>query len=271
MPPPSLEPTRRFSDRADDYTRARPGYPDALADALAAEAELVPGSVVADVGSGTGISSELLLRRGCTVFGVEPNAEMRRAAERALGDRAGFRSVDGTAEATTLPDASVDLVTVAQAFHWLDPEGARREFARILRPGGRVALFWNWRHLGGTPFMDAYEALLRRFGTDYGDVLRRWGVRQGSSLASFFGGPYVVRTFAHAHALDLDGVRSFLRSLSYMPAPGHPDYEPMLRELERIVAAHARDGRVEMVYDAELHVGALASRPPRPEEGPCSR
>jgi SAM-dependent methyltransferase len=248
--------TGRFSDRADDYARARPAYPEAAFDAIATLAALGPSSVVADVGSGTGISSAPLLRRGHRVLGVEPNAAMREAAERAFADEPRFASVAGTAESTTLPDASVDLVVVAQAFHWMDAARARAEFARILRPPRRVALLWNWRRPGGAPFVDAYEALLTRWGTDYEAVKARYRVRE--SLAGFFSGAHVTRTFAHAQALDLAGVRALLLSASYTPPAGHPDREPMLRALDDAFAAHAHDGTVEIAYDAELHVGRLS-------------
>lgn len=148
-PQPARDPTRRFSDRVENYVRYRPGYPRALLECLAREHGLDPAHAVADIGSGTGILSELLLRNGNAVFGVEPNAEMRAAAERLLRGQAKFHSVDGRAEATTLPTASVDWITAAQAFHWFDVSAARREFRRILRPiasgsdgqgGRRVAL-----------------------------------------------------------------------------------------------------------------------------------
>jgi SAM-dependent methyltransferase len=200
----------------------------------------------------------LFLRRECTVYGVEPNPEMRRAAERRLRGYPRFVSVAGTGEATTLPDASVDVVTVAQALHWLDRQRARREFVRILRPGGAAAVFWNWRRPAGTPFLDAYEALLVRYGTDYGEVRRRYEAGAPAGLRAFFGGPYRTWRFAHAHALDLGGVMALLLSTSYTPAADHPDRAPMLRELGRAFATHARAGRVEILYDTELHWGPIA-------------
>jgi SAM-dependent methyltransferase len=252
------EPTRRFSDRASDYARARPAYPEALTDALVASAGLTAGSAVADVGSGTGLSSTPFLRLGCTVYGVEPNAAMRAAAERRLAGEPRFVSVDGTAESTGLPAASVDLVVAAQAFHWFDRPRARAEFARVLRPGGVVALVWNWRRDRGTPFLEGYEALLRRWGTDYAEVLRRWEAGSPDALGAFFGGPYETRRVEHAQVHDLDGLRARLLSSSYTPPEGHPDRAPMLRALERLFAEHAREGQVELVYDATLHIGALA-------------
>src|SRR5437899_1233764 len=132
--------TERFTDRVADYVRFRPHYPPAVFAELRDRLGLGAGSSVADVGSGTGISARPLLEMGCTVFAVEPNAAMRSAAEQWLGDFPRFQSIAGTAEATTLAEHSVDAVVAAQAFHWFDAASARREFQRILKPRGWVAL-----------------------------------------------------------------------------------------------------------------------------------
>lgn len=251
----SRDPTRRFSDRVADYVRYRPGYPLELLQTLEREAGLGPDSVVADVGSGTGISAAMLLRSGCSVYAVEPNAEMRRSAEELLGERPGFHSVAGTAEETTLPDGSVDLVTAGQAFHWFDRDTARAEFVRILRPEGRVALFWNGRRTESTPFLRAYEELLHRFGTDYRQVDH---LRIGAAeFAAFFAAPYESWSFPNQQVFDFAGLRGRLLSSSYTPAPGHPDHEPMLRELRAIFERHEDGGRVRFEYDTELHLGRL--------------
>src|SRR5690349_16869253 len=130
------DPIGRFSDRVENYVKARPGYPPAILPFLVAECGLTPESVIADIGSGTGLLAELWLKHGNRVFGVEPNAAMRAAGERRLADYPRFTSVAATAEATTLPAGSVDFVTAGQAFHWFDGPAAAREFARILRPAG---------------------------------------------------------------------------------------------------------------------------------------
>jgi SAM-dependent methyltransferase len=127
------------------YARHRPPYPPAVLHLLETECGLTSASVVADVGSGTGILSEPFLRNGNRVFGVEPNKGMREAGERRLGQHPRFTSVAGTAEAKTLASDSVDFVATGQAFHWFDPERSRTELARILKPRGCVALVWNWR------------------------------------------------------------------------------------------------------------------------------
>src|SRR4029434_1055185 len=126
--PTSRAPAPRFSDRVDNYVRFRPTYPAQVIEWLRSETGLAAGSVIADVGSGTGLSADLFLRLGCTVFCVEPNREMRAAAERLLGGYSGFHSVIGTAEGTTLADHNVEFIVAAQAFHWFDPQRARAEF-----------------------------------------------------------------------------------------------------------------------------------------------
>src|SRR6266436_1072421 len=160
----------RFSSKVEDYVKYRPGYPREVIALLTAKCALSPDSIVGDVGSGTGIVYELFLRHGNMVYGIEPNKEMRAAAEQLLGDYEKFRSIDGKAEATTLAADSVDFVTAGQAFHWFDQQQTRREFSGILKPEGWAVLIWNERRLDSTPFLCAYEDLLLEFGTDYEQV-----------------------------------------------------------------------------------------------------
>ncbi|MDP8950409.1 MAG: class I SAM-dependent methyltransferase [Actinomycetota bacterium] len=164
----SSDPTQRFTNRVDHYVKYRPSYPRAALDLLKTECGLTSASLVADVGSGTGILSELFLENGNRVFGIEPNERMRETGERRLGRHPRFTSVAGTAEATTLDGDSVDFVVAGQAFHWFDPERARAEFSRILKPGGWVALVWNLRRKDATPFLAAYERLLEVYRTNRG-------------------------------------------------------------------------------------------------------
>ena len=247
----------RFSDRVADYERARPGYPEAVVEALEGCGALFPGAVVADVGSGTGLSSRPFLARGYQVLAVEPNDAMRAAAERALGGAAGFRSVAGKAEATGLDDASVDLVVAAQAFHWFEAEKARAELRRILRPEGRVALLWNVRRGGGYPFLSGYEELLQRWAIDYSEVDHR---RIGpAGIAAFFGGAHESFLFENFQRLDRERLRARLFSSSYTPPEGHPNREPMAAALDTLFDAHQRQGAVALAYDLELFVGPLAA------------
>ncbi len=251
---PASDATRRFSDRVDDYVRYRPHYPDGVLEVLRAGAGLTPAAVIADVGAGTGISTELFLRNGNPVLAIEPNREMRAAAERSLGGTPGFRSVAGTAEATSLPPASVDGIVVAQAFHWFDPARARTEFQRILRPGGWVALIWNTRRKD-TPFARAYEALLEKFGTDYAQVTHER--IDEAALARFFAPGFARHSLPNSQVLDLAALRGRLLSSSYAPAAGDSRHAPMLAELEAIFRKHQRDGRVRIDYQTQIYFGRI--------------
>lgn len=251
------DPTTRFSDRVENYVRYRPGYPPGVLHILQQEAALTPVSRIADVGSGTGLSSELFLKNGNPVLGVEPNPEMRQAAERLLQRYPAFRSIAGTAEATSLPDHCVDHVIAGQAFHWFDSPLARKEFARILVPDGWVVLLWNSRSVDSTPFLRAYEALLQRYGTDYREVQHR-NIDLMTLRAFFTGGSFCRRSLHNDQRFDLEGLRGRLLSSSYVPIASHPDHQPMLRELERIFEEHGTTGQVDFEYEVELYLGHVS-------------
>ncbi len=253
----SLKPTRRFTRRATDYRRARPSYPKGVYDLLFGELGLRSGEDVADLGSGTGIFTRPLLERGARVYAVEPNGSMRQAAEEEIGALPGFRSVDGTAEQTTLEDRSVDLVVSAQAFHWFDFESTRVEVARILRPGRSAALVWNTRRVEGPPFLKGYERLLERWGDDYHSVRETYGVRD--RLTAFFdAGTVAYRTFSNVQQFDLAGLEARIASSSYMPQAGDPRYDAMIEDLGRLFADHSEDGLVSLDYDTEVFSGTVS-------------
>jgi len=247
---------QRFSNRVADYVRYRPGYPRGVLDLLRAECALRPDSVIADIGSGTGLLTKLFLENGNQVFGVEPNAEMREAGEEFLRGYKTFTSVSASAEATTLAAASVDFVTAGQAFHWFDPKAARREFARILKAGGWVVVIWNDRRLEETQFGRDYESLLVRFGNDYTKVKDAYP--DADHIRDFFGeNKFVERDLPNEQIFDWDGLRGRLRSSSYAPAEGHPNFAPMMAELEGIFRAAEQNGVVGMQYFTRIYFGPL--------------
>ena len=250
-------PTERFSNRVRDYVSGRPGYPDAAVSWLVDTFGLEREAVIADVGAGTGISAALFLRHGFSVTAVEPNAAMREAAIAWLGDDPRFRAVAASAEATTLPGSSIDVVVAAQAFHWLDRAAFRAECERILKPHGVVAIFWNVRRVEGSPFAEGYERLLREFGTDYLTV-RHENVSD-AQLEAFFGGAFERRVFDNVQVLDREGLRARLLSSSYIPSAGHEAYEPMLHALGALFDEHQRDGKVAMEYDLRMYASRLGA------------
>ena len=197
---PASNATSRFSDRVENYVRYRPGYPPEALRSLQKECGLMPRHVVADIASGTGIWTQMLLENGNPSSAVEPNAEMRQAGERLLAGFPKFTSIAGRPKATTLPDASVDFVTAAQAAHWFDRARARREFVRILKPGGWLVLLWNERVIDATPFLRDYEQLLLTYGTDYEDVRHE---RTTDAVNEFFDpAPYQERVFPMRQEFD---------------------------------------------------------------------
>ncbi|OOG61622.1 SAM-dependent methyltransferase [Rhodanobacter sp. B04] len=252
-----LQSTARFSDRVDDYVRYRPDYPPALLDWLQREQGVDTRWRVADIGAGTGISSKMFLDAGYRVTAVEPNAPMRAAAQHSLGAYDGFHAVDGAADATGLADASVDLVAVAQAFHWFDEEATRREFARILRPRGLAAIWWNSRRLTGTRFLEGYEALLQAYGTDYTSVAERYA--DDARMRAWFGdGWRGSASFEHGQRLDFEALRGRLMSSSYAPQAGHPMHGPMLHALRELFDACSEHGTVSFDYVTRIFAGHLA-------------
>lgn len=217
---------------------------------------LTPQWVVADLGSGTGLSSKPFLDHGNAVMAVEPNPEMRGAAERLFGGHARFTSVSGTAEATGLADASTDLAVAGQAFHWFDEAATRDECRRVLREPRWAAVMWNVRETEADDFARGYEALLRRWGTDY----TRYRARRidPQEMGRFFGSVPTERRMPNEQVFDLEGLRGRHLSASYVPLPGHVDYEPMMQELSRLYELHAEGGLVRFGYNAQLFVGQIA-------------
>jgi SAM-dependent methyltransferase len=252
---PASNATSRFSDRVQNYVRYRPGYPPEVLYTLKQECGLTNAHVIADIASGTGIWTKTLLENGNRVYGVEPNPDMREAGMHLLASFPRFTSVDGQAEATTLPHASVDFITAAQAAHWFDRERARQEFSRIVKPEGWLVLLWNEREVDTTAFLREYEQLLLTYGTDY-EVVRH--ERTTDAVNEFFDPmPYHEQVFPMRQEFDYAGLEGRLLSSSYAPGPNHPKHGPMLHELRRIFDERAVNGRVTFAYQTRVYFGRL--------------
>jgi SAM-dependent methyltransferase len=245
----------RFSNRVENYAKYRPSYPPEVLQFLRDRLNLQSESIIADIGSGTGISARLFLENGNTVYGVEPNAAMREAAEEFLKDFPNFKSVDGVSENTTLADRSVDFVTAAQAFHWFDPEKTRGEFRRILKPGGFVVLIWNERQLETNEFLRDYEKFLLGFGSDYLQV--RHENISDDKLGDFFPRGFKSVSFPNKQILDFEGLLGRALSSSYMPTEADARFGEMKKTLRDIFTNHQENGRIAILYDTNVFYGQL--------------
>ncbi|MGI9056357.1 MAG: class I SAM-dependent methyltransferase, partial [Pyrinomonadaceae bacterium] len=228
----------------------RPGYPKEVLETFRTEMNLTKDSVITDIGSGTGISAKVFLENENTVYGVEPNAAMREAAEKFLQDFPKFNSVDGTAENTTLPDDSVDFVTAAQAFHWFDAAKTRAEFGRILSAKGFVVLIWNERQLNANDFLRDYENFLIKFGNDY-EKVRHDNIDE-EKLRTFFQKDFSRKTFQNIQRLDFDGLKGRLLSSSYMPTESDERFSAMINELKSLFDKYTENGKIELLYDTNI-------------------
>ncbi len=247
----NLESVERFSDRVENYVKYRPSYPPQVIELFRDQLGLTPDSIVADVGSGTGISAKIFLENGNVVFGVEPNGPMRAAAEEFLAAYPNFHSRNGTAEATGLEDDAVDVVIAAQAFHWFEPESTKKEFVRILKPGGHIALIWNERQLNTTPFLIDYEQFLLKYADDYTKV--RHENINADRLKAFFQKDFRTVVFSNSQVLDLDGLVGRVLSSSYMPTASDERFPQVKKELQALVAKHSENGNIEILYDTTVH------------------
>jgi SAM-dependent methyltransferase len=245
----------RFSSRVENYAKFRPGYPPGILDVLKSDCGLTKNSLIADIGSGTGLLSQVFLKNGNAVLGIEPNELMRAKAKQLLQSFANFKCVAGTAESTTLPDGSIDFITAGQAFHWFDQAAAKREFIRILKPRGWVVLVWNARRLDETAFLRDYEGLLLRYSPDY-PVVRHENVDEG--IASFFAPePMKQVSLENGQRFDFEALKGRLCSSSYAPEPGDPNFELMLQDLEGIFNKYNENGVVNFDYDTRIYYGHL--------------
>jgi len=250
-----LNNTTRFSNRVDDYVKYRPGYPADMLRFLQEHYNMDTTKRIADIGSGTGISSAYFLEAGYKVTGVEPNKEMRERSVTLLQQYPDFEAVDGTAEATTLPDAAADVIVSGQAFHWFDVVKAKAEFKRILQPGGLLVLFWNER-LVQPGFEKAYDDLIVKHAIDYVKVDHRridW-----DSIAAFYApDTFELKEFPNHQDFDFEGLKGRLLSSSYMPQQGDEGYAAMIADLKQLYDAYQQQDTIKINYTTKVYVGRL--------------
>jgi len=241
--------TTRFSDRVEDYIKYRPHYPQQIIEILKANINLDTQSIIADIGSGTGISSALFLNNDNKVFAVEPNREMREAAELIYLNESNFISIDGKAQQTTLQQHSVDIIFCAQAFHWFNTTETKIESARVLQPKGHIVFVWNIRK-DENDFQKEYEAILKKI-PEYNKVTHK-NILDDDIINFFTPKNMNKKTVSNLQVFDLAGLKGRLQSSSYCPKEGKA-YQSLMNEIEKLFHKFENDGFVQFEYDTNIY------------------
>jgi SAM-dependent methyltransferase len=247
--------TGRFSNRVEDYAKFRPGYPISILNYLQDNFHLTRDKSIVDIGAGTGISSALFLEAGYAVRAVEPNREMREKSVELLGHYPRFTPIDARAEDTELPDTITDAIVSGQAFHWFDTAKSKKEFERILKPGGILALIWNERKTA-SPFELEYEELTVKHGKDYVKVDHR-NISDQDIDKFFYPWTCTRKVFDNCQVFDFEGLKGRLLSSSYMPAKDQSGYGAMIDDLEKLFEKYKEDNRIRINYDTKLYAGTF--------------
>lgn len=249
-----MKTTGNFTGKADIYAKYRPSYPDEYIDYLFSANQLKKDSIVADIGSGTGIFSRQLLERGLHVIGVEPNDDMRTMAEQSLKQYARFNSIKATAENTTLKEKSVDLVTVAQAFHWFDKKAFKIECQRILKHKANVALVWNSRDLT-SPVIKENEAICRKTCSNFNGF--SGGIEETPEVfSSFFkDGKYEFKIYQSDMLFDYEGFLGRNLSASYAPKKDDGEYKRFVFLLSELFEKYSKNGKIVLPNITRSYLG----------------
>lgn len=247
--------TELFSSRAEFYVRYRPHYPAEIISFLKEAIGLQKNWKIADIGSGTGISTELFLKNGNELFAVEPNREMREFAEKMFKGNSLFHSINATAEDTTLPEKTMDLLMASQAFHWFDRGAAKREFQRIAKPNAQLVLIWNIRD-PDCQFQQGYDEMLTQYAPGFLDVSHRNANEQ--MIREFFA-PEVVKIheFPNFQKLNYEELEGRLLSTSYVPLESDPNHKLILNRLKYLFDKFNVDGQITFNYICKLYYGTI--------------
>jgi ubiquinone/menaquinone biosynthesis C-methylase UbiE len=243
-----FNPKCRFSNRVENYEKYRPNYPNEIINFLNTKIQLDKEDIIADIGSGTGISAKLFLDNGNEVYGIEPNAEMRSAGEKSLIHYTNFHSLDASSEDTKLESESVDVITSGQAFHWFEPEATKKEFLRILKPDGFVVIFNNRRKFSDSPFMNEYMKLISKYSeTEFSNSLN-------TDLPNFFGLKIIhEEVFSNPQVFSLGRLKGDLVSYSYIPNEEDPKFNNMISEFELLFEKYSDNGALIFEYETVLY------------------
>lgn len=251
-----MDSKQRFSNRVKDYHKHRPAYPVGIISILKTEKSLPPDAIIADIGSGTGMLSKLFFAQAKTVYAVEPNENMRRQAEKDFANVPNFISINGSAEKTTLPPASIDFITAAQAFHWFDREKARAEFKRILKPNGNVALVWNYRDVENDDLQRDYENILSTHIPNYKQLDHK--NMTDEKIHDFYGTTDIQQfSLPNSQLFDLSSFKGRVLSSSYVPKPPDATTQLILESVESLFEKFQQNGKIRFVYQTQMYLGQL--------------
>jgi ubiquinone/menaquinone biosynthesis C-methylase UbiE len=241
--------TTRFSDRVDDYIKYRPGYPQKIIEVLTDEVGLTQHSIIADIGSGTGISTGLFISNGNKVYAVEPNKEMREPAELFYSENKNFICINGAAEQSNLKEHSINIIFCGTAFHWFNRNETKIEFNRILKPNGHIVLVWNVRK-EQDDFQKGYEMILKSI-PEYNEVMHRHGLDK--EIIYFFSLRTIHKeTVPNSQTLNLDGLKGRLKSSSYCPKEGI-EYENLMHEMDTLFHKFNKNGVIKFEYETIIY------------------
>ena len=246
--------TQQFTGKAVAYKKGRPDYPEAIFDDLYKKYGFCAGSVIADIGSGTGKFCRPLLERGSVIYAVEPNGDMLDAAQKSLGDQANYHPIKASAEETTLPEHSVDHITCAATFHWLDAKAFHRECLRILKPNGLVVMAWNVRDKAA-PLNRAHAEIFRRFCPKFESLSHGFDACQ-EDLKWFYGSKFERIAYEDDAVQDKKKFLSRSLSSSYALKPEDTEYTAFVAALEELFDAWQQDGVVTVPAQSVVFIGA---------------
>ena len=247
--------TQRFSGKAGVYAKARPNYAQDFFDWLYSNYVLTSDTVIADIGSGTGLLTKALVEKDIHVYAVEPNEDMRNVAESSLKDNKYFHSINGTAESTGLPEGSIDIITVAQAFHWFDVEAFKKECKRILRPQGKVVLVWNQRD-SASYFVKVNSEIFKKYCPNFTGF--SGGIEENdNNIELFFDKKYSRFHFTNNLTFDKDGFINRCLSASYALKKSDEKFDIFVQELEVLFNSYSEAGLLTMPNETVAYVGEL--------------
>lgn len=247
----------RYSSKTDDYAKYRPNFPNEIVEFLYSNDFINSNSIIADIGSGTGRFTRLLLEKGNKVYGVERNDEMRAKAEQLLSQYSNFISIRGSAEETVLTDNTIDLITAAQAFHWFNKEKCLSEFKRIIKKNGKVLILWD-------DFLTNYN----NFSIEYGKVLNKYRIvelgqmekrfTRTEMISDFFrNNKYETLSFTHEIYQNFNSIKGGALSASFTPKPDEVNYKPFLLELQEVFEKFQSEGKVLTAFQTICYLGKI--------------